>query len=176
MIGRERHILDWAGSLSSPFFAEFWNGHHLRISTYHYFRKFLRNVKHEKRVASLGGSLELPTDESRQLEVWIDGECALCLKSRAWCEARDRHRHLSFNDIHSADESGPPVGRLDLESSMWVRDGSGNLVQGFAAWRRIMGVLPRWRWLARLASLPPLTLVGPTLYRLVAANRGLFGG
>jgi len=58
---------------------------------------------------------------------------------------------------------------------MWVRDGQGNLLEGFVAWRRIMSELPRWRWLARLASLPPLSLIGPALYRMIAANRRNFG-
>lgn len=118
--------------------------------------------------------LDLPTDTSRQLDVWMDGECALCLKSRAWCELRDRNRRLTFNNFRSADESDLPVGREDLESSMWVQDHNGNLLQGFAAWQRIMGELPRWRWLARLVSLPPLTLIGPALYRWIAANRRHF--
>ena len=115
--------------------------------------------------------MDPPTDRSRTLDVWFDGECHLCLKSRGWCEARDRNRHLSFYDFRSADEHDLPVSRHDLESSMWVRDRGGNLVQGFAAWRRIMAELPRWKWLARLASLPPFTLIGPALYRVVAANR-----
>ena len=115
--------------------------------------------------------LDLPTDGSRRLDVWMDGDCGLCLKSRAWCELRDHDRRLTFNDFRSAGESDLPVSRKDLESSMWVRDGDGNLLEGFAAWRRIMGELPRWKWLARLASLPPCTLIGPPLYRFIAANR-----
>ena len=104
----------------------------------------------------------------------MDGECGLCLKSRAWCEARDRNRHLNFRDFRSADEKDLPVSRQDLESAMWVRDDHGNLLGGFAAWRRIMAELPRWKWLARLTSLPPFTLIGPALYRFVAANRRHF--
>ena len=114
------------------------------------------------------------TDESRRLEVWMDGECVLCRRSRAWCELRDRDRRLSFHDFRSADDRDLPAGRRDLESSIWVRDDGGNLVQGFTAWQRIMGELPRWKWLARLASLPPLTLIGPVVYRIVAANRRHF--
>jgi predicted DCC family thiol-disulfide oxidoreductase YuxK len=120
--------------------------------------------------------LDRPTDGSRPLEVWIDGKCALCLKSKAWCELRDRNRRLSFHDFRSVDENDLPVRRQDLEYSMWIRDGGGNLERGFAAWRRIMGELPRWKWLARLTSLPPFTLIGPALYRMVAANRKHFGG
>jgi predicted DCC family thiol-disulfide oxidoreductase YuxK len=115
--------------------------------------------------------LDRETEGSRQLDVWMDGACGLCLKSREWCELRDHDRRLTFNDFRSARESDLPVSPQDLENSMWVRDGEGNLLEGFAAWRRIMGELPRWRWLARLTSLPPFTLIGPALYRLVAANR-----
>jgi hypothetical protein len=54
---------------------------------------------------------------------------------------------------------------------MWVRHDDGALLAGFAAWRRVMSELPRWRWLARLAAAPPFNLIGPPLYRLIAANR-----
>jgi hypothetical protein len=82
---------------------------------------------------------------------------------------------MDFRDFRSAADNELPVSREDLEASMWVRDSAGDVHEGYAAWRRIMAELPRWKWLARVASLPPLTLIGPILYRLLAANRSLFG-
>jgi len=54
---------------------------------------------------------------------------------------------------------------------MWIRDREGTLLEGFAAWRRIMAEIPGWRWLAGLTSLPPFNLIGPPLYGLIAAHR-----
>jgi predicted DCC family thiol-disulfide oxidoreductase YuxK len=64
-----------------------------------------------------------------------------------------------------------PMAREDHERSMWLRDRDGGVHEGFDAWRRLMAELPRWVWLARVASLPPLNLFGPALYRWIAVHR-----
>jgi len=78
---------------------------------------------------------------------------------------------VQFSDFRSVDNNDFPVARRDLEEAMWVRDGEGRLLSGFAAWRRIMAELPGWRWLAVLSWLPPMSWIGPALYRFVAKNR-----
>ena len=60
-------------------------------------------------------------------------------------------------------------GRYPLR--LWVRDDSGRLREGFAAWRVIMTELPGWRWLAKLVAAPPLCWLGPPIYRMIAKNR-----
>lgn len=117
--------------------------------------------------------MDIPTDDSRPLDVWMDGDCSLCRRSRAWCELRDRDGNVRFIDFRAANGEELPLPPSEHQASMWVRDRDGALLDGFAAWRRIMAEIPGWRWLARLASLPPFTLIGPPLYRLVAANRRL---
>lgn len=114
------------------------------------------------------------SDSQRRLDVWMDGSCRLCQVSRAWCETRDPDARVRFIDFRAANGNELPLAREDHESTMWVRDRDGALLDGFAAWRRIMAEMPGWRWVARLASLPPLTLVGPPLYRLIASNRRFF--
>jgi predicted DCC family thiol-disulfide oxidoreductase YuxK len=111
------------------------------------------------------------TGETPPLGVWMDGNCGLCQTSQEWCELRDRDGRIRFIDFRDTDEDDLPLTSTDHETSMWVRDNDGTLLEGFAAWRRIMDELPGWRWMGRLASLPPLSLIGPTLYRLVAAHR-----
>jgi predicted DCC family thiol-disulfide oxidoreductase YuxK len=106
-----------------------------------------------------------------QLEVWMDGECGLCRLSREWCEARDGDRRFRFRDFRTTDDGALPAPRFAHESSMWVADTDGRLLEGFAAWRRIVSEIPRWRWLARLTGLPPLSWLGPPLYRMVASHR-----
>ena len=114
------------------------------------------------------------TEESRRLDVYLDGDCSLCQMSRSWCEHRDPDGRFRFIDFRAAADEGLPLTREEHEMSMWVLDDDGTLLGGFAAWRRIMSELPRWRWLARLFSMPPLTFIGPPLYRLIAANRSRF--
>ena len=111
------------------------------------------------------------TNGLRQLQVWMDGDCVLCQTSQKWCELHDRDGRVRFIDFRRADEDELPLTRTNHETSMWVKDNDGTLHEGYAAWRRIMAELPGWRWLGRIASVPPLTLIGPPLYRLVATHR-----
>ena len=115
--------------------------------------------------------MEILPHDGQTLDVWMDGECRVCRLSQRWCERRDPNGRVQFRDFRSVDDADLPVARRNLEESMWVRDGDGRVLSGFAAWRRIMAELPGWKWLARLSALPPLRLVGPTLYLLVARNR-----
>lgn len=101
----------------------------------------------------------------------MDGECAICRRSQAWCELRDHESRVLFRDFRCADDTELPVKRRSHEASMWVRTGAGTLHEGFAAWRLIMGELPRWRWLAWVTGLPPLRWLGQPVYRLVARLR-----
>jgi predicted DCC family thiol-disulfide oxidoreductase YuxK len=109
--------------------------------------------------------------EGRTLDVWMDGNCQICQRSQRWCERRDPKGRVVFHDFRVVNDRSLPVARRDLEGSMWVRDADGLLLSGFAAWQRIIAELPGWRWLAGLSAIPPLSLVGPSLYRLVARNR-----
>ena len=140
-------------------------------SSYRYFSIFLRNVKAFPPVGLFGGRMERPSDSAPALEVWIDGDCRLCQRSRAWCELRAGDDHIRFRDFRSAADPDLPVTRGDLEKSMWVRDESGHLVEGFGAWRAIMNELPGWRWLAWLVAVPPMRWLGPPIYRMIARNR-----
>jgi predicted DCC family thiol-disulfide oxidoreductase YuxK len=112
-------------------------------------------------------------DDSRPLEVWVDGDCNLCQRSQAWCEQRDGDGILRFRDFRTADRDDLPASYAQHEGSMWVREADGSLAEGFSGWRLITQRLPGWRWLAVAAGYPPLSWIGPPLYRLVARIRYL---
>lgn len=105
------------------------------------------------------------------LEIWYDGSCPVCVRSRQWSERRDRDRRLRFRDFRTADDAELPADRERHRATMMARTPDGQLLEGFAAWRRILAALPRWRWLARLAGVPPLAWLGPPAYRVVARHR-----
>lgn len=115
--------------------------------------------------------LESHTEGLRPLEVWIDGDCSLCQMSMEWCELRDPTGRVRFVDFRSQSENVLPLTLEAHQKSMWVRGHDGALYEGFAAWRRILAQISGWRWLAKLTSLPPFTLIGPPLYILIAAHR-----
>lgn len=108
---------------------------------------------------------------SGTIEIWYDGDCPLCRGSRDWCESYDSNSGLRFRDFRTAPDEELPVTLGEMENSMWVHDADGCLSSGFEGWRRILAELPRWRWLAVVAGLPPTRWIGRPLYRIIARHR-----
>jgi predicted DCC family thiol-disulfide oxidoreductase YuxK len=117
----------------------------------------------------------MPMDDRRpaddHIEIWYDGACPICRGSRDWCLARDPGSRFVFRDFRAVSDDRLPISRRQAETSMWVRDPGGRLLDGFEGWRRILAELPRWRWLATVTGVPPLRWIGPPIYRLIARLR-----
>lgn len=109
--------------------------------------------------------------DTAPIEVWYDGSCPICTRSRTWSEHRDERGRLRFRNFREASDEELPASRDRHRATLIVRTPSGELLHGFAAWRRILLALPHWRWLARLAALPPLAWIGPPVYRLISRHR-----
>jgi predicted DCC family thiol-disulfide oxidoreductase YuxK len=106
------------------------------------------------------------------VEVFYDGECRLCVAARDWAENRDSECRLAFKDLNDPIAAGSiPVAPEQLRDEMWVRLPGGRLEKGFAGWLVVLRTLPRWRFVAWILGLPPLRLLGPPVYRLVARHR-----
>jgi predicted DCC family thiol-disulfide oxidoreductase YuxK len=105
------------------------------------------------------------------LDVWIDGDCALCRRSEEWCSVRDRNRQLRFIDLHAADSNHPPGSPEAMAAAVHVRLADGTVMTGFDAWRRILFELDGWRWLARATGLPGIRHLGRAVYSMTARSR-----
>ena len=101
----------------------------------------------------------------------MDGACPVCRRSQAWCEVRDPQQRMVFRDFRRTADPDLPVERRSHEESMWVRTEAGSLHEGFAAWRLIMSQIPGWRRLAQITGLPPISWLGPPVYRIIARFR-----
>jgi len=110
-------------------------------------------------------------DGNAPLEVWFDGSCELCRASVAWARRRDAADRLVFRDAATAPAGSAPAGAEQLAAAMWVRRWDGSVAGGFDGVRAVLVALPRWRWLAALLAAPPLSWLGPPVYRLVARHR-----
>lgn len=108
---------------------------------------------------------------SPALEIWIDGECAVCRRSEQWCAARDPGARLSFVDLRTADREDLPGSPESMMQTIHVRHPDGEVSTGFDAWREILSELDTWRWLARLTGLPGIKRLGPPIYSILARNR-----
>lgn len=99
--------------------------------------------------------------------VYFDGSCPLCRAEIAHYKRQVGADAISFVDV-SAPEADLPA-ELSREQAMarfHVRDANGDLVSGARAFVSVWRVLPRWRWAARLASIPGVTPLLELGYRL----------
>ncbi len=105
-----------------------------------------------------------------RIRIYDDGRCSFCQWARSKVERFDVAHRLEFRDYHQH-AAEAPFPFTDLDRAMHVQTPDGHWHVGFFGWLEILRVLPRWRWLARVMSVPPLRWIGPLLYRLVAGNR-----
>jgi len=108
---------------------------------------------------------------SPPIEIWIDGDCAVCRHSEQWCSARDQHGRLNFVDLHAANHRDLPGSPDAMMETVHVRLPDGTVITGFDAWRQILIALDDWRWLARLIGLPGIRRLGSVLYSTLARYR-----
>ncbi len=115
--------------------------------------------------------MSAPPEANATFEVFTDGACELCRRSRIWAERRDRHHRIRWVDFRRTADDELPVPPDALALEMWTREPDGTLLSGYAAWRRVLAALPGWRALAAIGALPPLSWLGPPAYRFIARHR-----
>ena len=106
--------------------------------------------------------------------VYFDGECSLCRSEISVYKRDDRDQALCFVDI-SEPSAVPPEG-ISHECAMkrfHVRAGDGRILSGAAAFVEVWTCLPRWRWAARVASLPGALIALERGYKLFLPVRPL---
>ena len=99
--------------------------------------------------------------------VFFDGSCSLCRAEIGYYRRNDQGHSLCFVDI-SETSAAPPEG-VSQERAMkrfHVRASDGRVLSGAAAFVEVWTRLPRWRWVARAASLPGALIALEWGYRL----------
>lgn len=117
------------------------------------------------------------SDKAR-IEVYTDGQCNLCRWMRARAEPYDRNRRIEWLDYNDPEvlQRAAPRTREEMATEMHTHTSDGRWARGYFAWIEVIRVLPRFRWLAPLLSIWPLTQIGPIFYRGLAKRRyTLFG-
>ncbi|GLH82435.1 thiol-disulfide oxidoreductase [Bradyrhizobium sp. SSBR45G] len=112
--------------------------------------------------------------EQAQSTVYYDGSCPLCRAEIGYYRRTDEAGALCFVDVSTAD-AAPPDGLTQQEAMQrfHVRAGDGRVLSGAAAFVEVWRLLPRWRWAARVASLPGVLAVLELGYRLFLPVRPL---
>ncbi|MGY4307572.1 putative DCC family thiol-disulfide oxidoreductase YuxK [Bradyrhizobium sp. USDA 4369] len=112
--------------------------------------------------------------EQAKSTVYYDGSCPLCRAEIGYYSRTDEAGALCFVDVSKADAAAPDgLSQQEAMQRFHVRAGDGRLLSGAAAFVEVWRRLPRWRWAARLASLPGVLAVLELGYRLFLPVRPL---
>lgn len=94
-------------------------------------------------------------DGEDRVTVYYDGTCPLCRAEIGHYRSIDEQNRLCFIDASAeASPLGSDLERKEALARFHVRDESGRLLSGAAAFVRVWETLPRWRWAARMARVP----------------------
>ena len=99
--------------------------------------------------------------------VYFDGSCPLCRAEIGYYRRKDQVGALCFIDISEAGAT-PPEG-IPQQRAMkrfHVRASDRRVLVGAAAFVEVWTRLPRWRWVARTASLPGALIALELGYRM----------
>lgn len=99
--------------------------------------------------------------------IYYDGSCPLCSAEIRHYQSRDGAEALRFVDVSRQDaDLGSDFDAQDAMKRFHVRLPDGTLRSGAGAFVAVWAALPRFRWAARLASLPGVTAILEGAYRI----------
>jgi predicted DCC family thiol-disulfide oxidoreductase YuxK len=105
-----------------------------------------------------------PTSEP-SVTVYYDGSCPLCTREIALYQRSTGSNRVAWCDI-SQEPPPPELTRDQAMARFHVQNDKGQMVSGAKAFITLWLSLPRWRWLGRVASVPPLPWILEGVYRL----------
>jgi predicted DCC family thiol-disulfide oxidoreductase YuxK len=108
----------------------------------------------------------MPSEE-RPMTVYYDGGCPLCQAEINHYRKQEGADKICFRDVSTSEQI--LAGDLTKQQAMarfHVRGHDGSLLSGAAAFAAVWGILPRWKWAARLAALPGVLMMLEIAYRL----------
>jgi predicted DCC family thiol-disulfide oxidoreductase YuxK len=102
------------------------------------------------------------------LTVFFDGSCPLCRREIALYQRARGSEAITWHDLAKPQDRELPDG-LTLDAALarfHVQTGSGTLASGADGFIQLWLALPGWRWLGRIASIPPVPWLAEGLYRM----------
>ncbi len=98
------------------------------------------------------------------LTVYYDGACPLCMAEIGHYKAQEGAERICFVDA-SCEDMPDDLDRATAMGRFHARRADGELVSGAQGFAEIWQILPKWRWAARLASIPGMLWLMERLYR-----------
>jgi predicted DCC family thiol-disulfide oxidoreductase YuxK len=107
-----------------------------------------------------------------------DGNCRICCSQADLVRSFNSQDRIEVLDLHdpSAIVRFPQFSAQAVRSELHLVAPDGSVHIGAAAVREVLLRLPSLRGLGEILALPGMTALAAPFYRLVAANRYLFGG
>ena len=99
------------------------------------------------------------------LTVYYDGACPLCSVEIAHYRRQQGADTLCFVNVAEPTACGPDLGHAQALARFHMRNAEGQLLSGAAAFVCLWQHMPRWRWLGRVAALPPVLALLELGYR-----------
>lgn len=105
-----------------------------------------------------------------------DANCPLCCVARDWVEHHAIPGAFDFVACQSDERARrfPEAGEEQCMQAMQLIYADGRRYSGDAALPHICLGLKRWRWIATILSVPPISTLSPYVYGYVARNRRMF--
>jgi predicted DCC family thiol-disulfide oxidoreductase YuxK len=106
------------------------------------------------------------TDSARPVTVLYDASCPLCRREIGLYRSAKGGEAVSWCDVSGADAATPAgLSREAAMARFHVVDADGTLRSGADAFIALWLSLPGWRWLGRVAGVPPLPWLLERAYR-----------
>lgn len=99
--------------------------------------------------------------------MYYDSSCPLCRAEIGYYRRQDQSSALCFIDVSKLDALVPVgLARQRAMERFHVQKEDGQMLYGAAAFVEVWARLPRWRWVARAATLPGIMALLEFTYRL----------
>ncbi len=108
----------------------------------------------------------------KDVEVFFDGECPLCMREIRMLRRRDREERIQFTDIAAPTFDAAAYGttQADLMARIRGRLPDGTWIQGVEVFRRLYAAAG-FRVIAAIMGVPGISHLLGLAYRVFAANR-----
>lgn len=108
----------------------------------------------------------------KEIEVFYDGDCPLCLREINMLRRWDKKQKIQFTDIAADDFSAESVGITfdQLMSEIYGRLPDGTFIKGVEVFRRLYSAVG-FSWFVAPTRLPGISHVMDFGYRIFAKNR-----
>jgi predicted DCC family thiol-disulfide oxidoreductase YuxK len=110
--------------------------------------------------------MERETSPRAGLTVFFDGSCPLCQREIALYQRARGSEAINWHDLAKTQDRELPDG-LSLDAALarfHVQDSNGALASGARGFIALWLALPGWRWLGKVASIPPIPWLAERMY------------